>query len=114
MDYERIALWVLVIVMFIKLFVVREFYTASTPLGIMDLAEFNGVPGDIKQIWQDNIVNKIMPAIGAKMTEVWGTVSTADKLDITTKTGEAATQMVTNITNAPIAVEDTPPETVTI
>jgi len=114
MDYERIALWVLVIVMFIKLFVVREFYTASTPLGIMDLAEFNEVPGDIKQIWQDNIVNKIMPAIGAKITEVWENVSTTDKQTITTQFDAAATQLVTNITNAPITVVDTPPETVTI
>lgn len=105
MDYERIALWVLVIVMFVKLFVVRELYTASSPLSIMDLAEFNGVPGDIKQIWQDNLVNKIMPAIGAKMTEVWGTVSETDKQTVSTQFDTAATQLVTNINSAPIAVE---------
>lgn len=59
-NYERIALWVIVIVMFIKLFVIREFYTPSSPLSIMDLAEFRGLPDDLKQIWQTNIVNTIM------------------------------------------------------
>lgn len=108
MDYERIALWVLVIVMFVKLFVIREFYTASSPLSIMDLAEFNGVPGDIKQIWQDNLVNKIMPAIGAKMTEAWASVSATDKQNISTQINAAATQLVTNLNSAPITVTNTP------
>ena len=103
-DYERIALWILVIVMFTKLFVFREMYTASSPLSIMDLAEFRGLPDDVKQIWQTNIVNTIMPAVGTKFTEAWASVSAADKLTMTTQITAAATQLVTNIQSAPIVI----------
>ena len=103
-DYERIALWILVIVMFTKLFVFREMYTASSPLSIMDLAEFRGLPDDVKQIWQTNIVNTIMPAVGTKFTEAWASVSAADKLTMTTQITAAATQLATNIQSAPIVI----------
>lgn len=103
-DYERIALWIIVIVMFIKLFVIRELYTASSPLSIMDLAEFTGLPDDLKQIWQTNLVNTIMPAVGTKITEAWASVSAADKQTFTTQVTAAATQLVTNIQNAAIVI----------
>jgi len=99
-DYERIALWILVIVMFIKLFVFREMYTASSPLSIMDLAEFRGLPDDIKQVWQTNVVGTIMSAVGAKLTEGWAGVSAADKQTFTTQAAAAATQLATNIRDA--------------
>ena len=103
-DYERIALWILVIVMFTKLFVFREMYTASSPLSIMDLAEFRGLPDDVKQIWQTNIVNTIMPAVGTKFTEAWTTFPAADKQTFTTQVATAATQLATNIQSAPIVI----------
>jgi hypothetical protein len=103
-DYERIALWILVIVMFIKLFVFREMYTASSPLSIMDLAEFSGLPDDLKQVWQTNIVNTIMSAFGTKFTQAWASVSAADKQAFTTQVTAAATQLATNIQNAPIVI----------
>ena len=103
-DYERIALWILVIVMFIKLFVMLELYTASSPLGIMDLAEFRGFPDDLKQIWQTNIVNTIMPAVGAKITAGWTTFPAADKQTFTTQVAASATQLATNIGDAPIVI----------
>jgi hypothetical protein len=99
-DYERIALWILIIVMFIKLFVFREMYTASSPLSIMDLAEFRGLPDDIKQVWQTNVVGTIMSAVGAKLTEGWAGVSAADKQTFTTQAAAAATQLATNIRDA--------------
>ena len=98
-DYERVALWIIVIVMFIKLFVIREMYTASSPLSIMDLAEFRGLPDDLKQIWQTNFVGTIMSAVGTKLTEGWAGVSAADKQTFTTQVTAAATQLATNITN---------------
>ena len=101
-DYERIALWILVIVMFIKLFVMRELYTASSPLSIMDLAEFRGFPDDLKQIWQTNVVNTIMPAVGAKLTDGWTNFPAADKQTFTEQVAVAATQLATNIQNAPL------------
>jgi len=103
-DYERIALWIIVIVMFIKLFVIRELYTASSPLSIMDLAEFRGLPDDLKQIWQTNLVNTIMPAVGTKITAAWASVSAADKQTFTTQVTAAATQLATNIRDAPIVI----------
>ena len=103
-DYERIALWILVIVMFIKLFVMREMYTASNPLSIMDLAEFRGLPDDLKQVWQTNIVNTIMSAFGTKFTQAWASVSAADKEKFTTQVTEAAAQLATNIRDAPIVI----------
>jgi hypothetical protein len=103
-DYERIALWILVIVMFIKLFVFRELYTASSPLSIMDMAEFRGLPDDIKQVWQTNIVNTIMPAFGTKFTQAWASVSAADKQAFTTQVTAAATQLAKNIQDAPIVI----------
>ena len=103
-DYERIALWIIVIVMFIKLFVIREMYTASNPLSIMDLAEFRGLPDDLKQIWQTNVVNTIMNAFGTKLTQAWAGVSAADKQTFTTQATTAATQLATNIQSAPIVI----------
>jgi hypothetical protein len=101
-DYERIALWILVIVMFIKLFVIRELYTPSSPLSIMDLAEFNGIPADVKQVWQTNLVNTVMPAVGQKMTEAW--TNFPGKQDFTTQAAAAATQLAENIRNSPITI----------
>lgn len=103
-NYERIALWILVIVMFIKLFVIREFYTPSNPLSIMDLAEFRGLPDDLKQIWQTNVVNTIMSAFGTKFTQGWAGVSAADKQTFTSQVAAAATQLATNIQNAPLVI----------
>jgi hypothetical protein len=103
-DYERIALWIIVIVMFIKLFVFREMYTASNPLSIMDLAEFRGLPDDIKQVWQTNIVNTIMPAVGTKLTQAWTNFPEADKQTFKTQAAAAATQLATNIQDAPIVI----------
>jgi hypothetical protein len=103
-DYERITLWILVIVMFIKLFVIRELYTASNPLSIMDLAEFSGIPDEIKQVWQTNIVNTIMPEFGTKFTQAWASVSAADKQAFITQVAAAATQLATNIRDAPIVI----------
>lgn len=102
MDYERIALWVLIIVILVRLFVVRERYTASNPMSIMDLAEFHGFPDDVKQLWQTNLTNTIIPAVNAKMAEIWNSVSTADKQTLNTQMSAAATQLATNIRNAPI------------
>jgi hypothetical protein len=104
-DYERVALWILVVVMFIKLFVIREMYTASSPLSIMDLAEFSGFPDDLKQIWQTNVVKTIMSAVSAKLTEGWAGVSAADKQTFTEQVTTSATQLATNISNAQ-AVQD--------
>lgn len=103
-NYERIALWVLVIIILIKLFVIREMYTASSPLSIMDLAEFRGLPDDIKQVWQTNLVNTIMPAFGTKLTQAWASVSAADKQAFTTQVAAAATQLASNIQNAPVVI----------
>ena len=101
-DYERIALWILVIVMFIKLFVFREFYVASSPLSIMDLAEFRGLPDDIKQVWQTNVVGTIMSAVGTKLTTGWASLPAADKQTFTTQVTAAATQIATNIRDASV------------
>ena len=107
-DFERIALWILVVVLFIKLFVFREMYTASSPLSIMDLAEFSGLPGDVKQIWQTNIVGTIMPVVGTKITEAWGSVSAADKQTFMTQITAAATQLAANVRSAPIGIKIPP------
>ena len=97
MDYERIALWVIVTVLLVRVFVIKERYTANSPLGIMDLKEFNGFPDDVKQIWQDNVINKILPAVGTKMTQLWNNTSATRKTAITTEFSTAATQLTTNI-----------------
>jgi hypothetical protein len=99
MDYERIALWVIILVLLFKVFVIKERYTPTTPLGIMDLKEFSGLPDDIKQIWQDNIINKILPTVGTKITEAWDNTSSARKTAIKNEFSTAATQLKTNIDN---------------
>lgn len=102
LDYERIILWVLVILMFIRLFVIREKYVASTPPSIMDLAEFRGVPDDVKQIWSNTVVSLIMPSVGAKITEAWNGLTAPQKQTFTTESIAAATQLSTNIQSAPV------------
>jgi len=104
-DYERIALWILVVVMFIKLFVIRELYTPSSPLSIMDLAEFRGLPDDLKQIWQDNLINMVLPAIGTKITQAWNNSSTTRKTAIINEFSTAATQLTTNINNITVPAD---------
>jgi hypothetical protein len=113
-DYERIALWILVVVMFIKLFVIREFYVASSPLSIMDLAEFRVLPDDLKQIWQTNFVGTIMSAVGAKLTEGWAGVSAADKQTFTTQVTTAATKLATNIREAQVSQDSGAGELTTV
>lgn len=108
MDYERIILWVLVIIMFIRMFVIREKYTASTPPSIMDLAEFRGVPDDIKQVWSDTVVTRIMPAIGTKITQAWNGLSADQKQSFSSEATTAATQLSTNIEAAPITFTPAP------
>lgn len=80
-DWERIALWFIVFVMAVKIFMGPQmsFYTASSPLSIMDLAEFKGLPDEIKQFYQDNIVNRLLPAIETKFSATWAAAPTAKK-----------------------------------
>jgi len=96
--YERIALWVIVVFLIFKVFFIgTSGYTASNPLSIMDLAEFNGVPGPVKQIWQTNITNTIMPAITSKFTQFWNNLSADKQTNISNVYGSASTQLATNI-----------------
>jgi hypothetical protein len=80
-DWERIALWFIVLVMAVKIFMGPQmsFYTASSPLSVMDLAEFKGLPDELKQFYQDNIVNRLLPAIETKFSATWAATPTARK-----------------------------------
>jgi len=57
-------------------------YTASTPMSIMDLAEFKGLPDDVKQFYQDQLVNRLLPAASAKFGTTWAAVPAARKQEI--------------------------------
>ena len=57
-------------------------YTASTPMSIMDLAEFKGLPDDVKQFYQDQLVNRLLPAVSAKFGTTWAAVPAARKQEI--------------------------------
>jgi hypothetical protein len=100
--YERIALWVIVGFLLLAFMVKSSGYTASNPVGIMDLAEFRNMPDDIKQAWQTNVTNLIMPAVGAKVLQFWNTLSAAQKTSIKDAYDSAAAQLVTNINSASI------------
>jgi hypothetical protein len=100
--YERIALWVIVVFLLLAFLVKSSGYTASTPMGIMDLAEFKDMPADIKQAWQTNVTNLVMPAVSAKVLQFWNTLSAAQKTSITDAYSSAAAQLVTNINGASI------------
>ena len=80
-DWERIALWFIVLVIAVKIFMGPQmsFYTASTPIGIMDLAEFKGLPDELKQFYQDNIVNRLLPAVETKFSATWAATPSARK-----------------------------------
>ena len=80
-DWERIALWFIVLVLAVRIFMAPQmsFYTASTPMSIMDLAEFKGLPDDVKQFYQDQVVNKLLPSVSAKVATTWGATSNAQK-----------------------------------
>lgn len=98
--YERIALWVIIVFLVARVFTMRSGYSAQTPLSIMDLAEFSSIPGDLKQIWQDNITNLIMPAIGTKLTEYYYNNLTSQQLTMRkNKISETAAQVASNIRN---------------
>jgi hypothetical protein len=98
-DWERIALWIVVLLMALKIFMGSQmsFYTAPTPLGIMDLAEFKGIPDEIKQMYQDIILNKIMPAINGMGTRAWTSVSPTIKQQIKTEMNTWANAVVTQV-----------------
>lgn len=57
-------------------------YTASTPMSIMDLAEFKGLPDDVRQFYQDQLVNRLLPAVSAKFSTTWTAVPAARKQEI--------------------------------
>ena len=48
-------------------------------MSIMDLAEFKGLPDDVKQFYQDQVVNKLLPSVSAKVATTWGATSNAQK-----------------------------------
>jgi hypothetical protein len=83
-DWERIALWFILLVMAVKIFMGPQmsFYTASTPMGIMDLAEFKGLPDELKQFYQDNVLNRLLPAFSAKFSAMWAAAPAARKDEI--------------------------------
>jgi len=98
-DWERIALWIVVLLMAMKIFMGPQmsFYTATTPIGIMDLAEFKGLPDDLKQMYQDNVLNKVMTAYTAKGTTAWNSTSATVKQRIKTDLATWANNTVTQI-----------------
>ena len=57
-------------------------YTASTPMSVMDLAEFKGLPDDLKQFYQDQLINKLLPAVSSKFTTTWAATPSARKQEI--------------------------------
>lgn len=78
-------------------------YTASTPLSIMDLAEFKGLPDDVKQFYQDQLVNKLLPAMSAKFTSTWAAVPVARKQEIITAQQRWVDDFVTKVnSSAPV------------
>lgn len=107
-QYERIAIWVLLIMITIRLFFTNRqmsYYTASSPVSLMDLKEFDGFHPEIKQLYQDNIVNKLAPTIGEKMARIWNKSENA-KIKAAFVTGdkslpEAVTKIRNNIMNMP-------------
>ena len=101
-DWERIVLWIVVLLMALKIFMGSQmsFYTAPTPIGIMDLAEFRGLPDEIKQMYQDIILNKIMPAVNAMGSKAWTSASTAIKQQMKTEINKWADTVVTHVNAA--------------
>lgn len=98
-DYERIALWFIVLVMAVRIFMAPQmsFYTASTPMGIMDLAEFKGLPDDVKQFYQDQVVNKLLPSVSAKITTTWAAAPSTRKQEILTGLRAWVDAMIANV-----------------
>ena len=105
-NWERIALWVVVFLIALKIFIAPQlsFYTPSTPMGIMDLAEFNGVPSDLKQFYQDKILNTLMPAYSSKLSAGWTNASAAVKQRILTEQTNWVNQIVSTINSSPPVV----------
>ena len=107
-NYERIAIWVLLIMITIRVFFMNRqmsFYTANSPVSLMDLKEFDAVSPDIKQVYQDNIVTKLAPAIGRKLTGIWNDAANANA-KASLMTGDksipvAITKVVANIAAIP-------------
>jgi hypothetical protein len=107
-QYERIAIWVLLIMITIRVFFMNRqmsFYTANSPVSLMDLKEFDAVAPEIKQMYQDNIVTKLAPAIGRKLTGIWNDAANAKvKTSLTTGSNgipTAITKVVANIDAIP-------------
>lgn len=107
-DWERIALWIVVLLMALKIFMGSQmsFYTAPTPIGIMDLAEFSGLPDEIKQMYQDSILNKIMPAVNAMGSRAWTSASTTVKQQLKTNMNTWADAVVTHVNAANPIISD--------
>lgn len=130
MDYERVALWVIVIILLIKVFLMtrRSYaYVGTNPpiyednaipdpsmpggdivppsvnvTGIMDLAEFRNLPDGLKTIWRSNIVNKLLPAVGTKVSSVWAAYGTANQNELSTNITAGVDKLIENINEAPI------------
>jgi hypothetical protein len=77
-----------------------SFYTASTPIGIMDLAEFKGLPDELKQFYQDNILNRLMPAVSAKFSTTWTAAPAARKEAIKAEQLAWINNTINNINNS--------------
>ena len=95
-NWERVLLWILILIIIFKVFRGTSYYTASSPLSIMDLAEFIGIPDDVKQFYQDQILNKLLPAASTVATTTWTAVPATRKQQIT----GAISQWINAVVNA--------------
>lgn len=102
-NWERIIVWILLLIILIKVFIMdlkTSYYTASTPLSIMDLAEFKGIPDDVKQFYQTQIVNTLLPAVSTVATRTWTAVPSVRQQAIMTGISNWISAVVNAVNNS--------------
>lgn len=96
---ERVILWSAVIVLFILYLWPGQSGYVGQKITLMDMREFEKVPGDLQKVYQDNAL-RFADALGETMGKIWNEVSADNKKKVIAKFTENVTKVIATMNEA--------------
>lgn len=106
---ERIALWVALVVLLVFVLVRSSSSFVGAQMSFVDLAEFDTLPGDMKKIYYDTMVNGVAKEAGKKVTDMWAALTPAQKEEAKAQAAKQAKMVVDQIQSGKGGVMVLPP-----
>ena len=99
MDNQIIAIWVAIAFLFILIMFKSgtSFYNLTDKSNLMDLAEFVNIPSELKDVYKQQVVNKVAATAGNMVKTQWNRLTAQQKRDWKTQASMAADNIVNTI-----------------